>query len=158
MIEFKNTIVIKRPLHEVFDFVSDFENMPKWNYYVTEVNKLSDGPIEEGTTYHQTRKSDEQQFQISEFNPNERVAIETLPPAPKLNMRFRFEPVENGTQVVDEWQLEADVPAPFTWFAARKVKSAVSENLRKLKKLLETGQVTLQDGRESNYARQERNI
>jgi hypothetical protein len=32
-------------------------------------------------------------------------------------------------------------------FAGRNVKSAVAENLQKLKQLLETGKVTLQDGR-----------
>ena len=34
MIELKNEIVIERPREEVFDFVSTFENVPKWNHYI----------------------------------------------------------------------------------------------------------------------------
>jgi hypothetical protein len=60
MLEFENTIRIDRPVDEVFAFLSDFENIPKWNYYVLEVRQLSDNPVGVGTTYHQVRKTDEQ--------------------------------------------------------------------------------------------------
>jgi hypothetical protein len=40
MMEFENTIVIKKPIKEVFAFISNFENIPKWNYYVLEVKKM----------------------------------------------------------------------------------------------------------------------
>ena len=151
MIKFKNSVTIKRPLPDVFAFVSNFENMPKWNYYVTEVDKLTDGPVGEGTTYHQIRKTDEQDIQVVEFEHNRLVAIKTLPPERSLQMRFQLEPIDGGTRLTDEWKLETGVPGPFAWFAARKVKLAVSENLRKLKALLEMGHVTLQNGREVNY-------
>ena len=141
MIEFKNTIVIERPLHEVFDFVSDFENLPKWNYYVMNVDKLTEGPVEVGTVYHQTRKTDQQRFRVVEFEPNEATAIETLPPEKKLHMRFYFTHAANGTELVGEWQLESSLPGPFARLAVSKAKSAVAENLEKLKVLLETGQV-----------------
>ena len=151
MIKFKNSVIIKRPLPDVFAFVSNFENLPKWNYYVTEVDKLTEGPVGEGTTYHQTRKTDEQDIQVVEFDHNRLVAIETLPPERPLQMCFQFEPIDGGTRITDEWKLEAGVPGPFAWLATRKVKSAVSENLTKLKALLEMGHVTLQNGREVNY-------
>jgi uncharacterized membrane protein len=32
MLEFENTVYIDRPIGEVFTFLSDFENIPKWNY------------------------------------------------------------------------------------------------------------------------------
>jgi uncharacterized membrane protein len=34
VLEFENTIPIDRPIDEVFAFLSDFENIPKWNYYL----------------------------------------------------------------------------------------------------------------------------
>lgn len=154
MIEFRNTIVIKRPLEEVFSFISNFENMPKWNYFVINVinvDKLTKESVGVGTTYHQTRKTDQQKFRVVEFQPNEAVAIETLPPEKELKMRFKFKPLEDGTQLIDEWKLETNTPGPFKWIAEKKVKSAVSENLKKLKALLETGHVILQDGREATY-------
>lgn len=151
MIEFTNTIVIEKPVEEVFDFISNFENMSRWNYYVMEVKQLGEGAVREGTTYHQTRKTDQQKFKVVEFESNQAVAIETLPPEKTLYMRFTFEVVENGTKVVDEWQLDTKTPLFLRPLAAKKVQSAVSENLGKLKNLLETGQVTLQDGRISRY-------
>ena len=147
MIEFTNKIYVERPLIEVFEFISDFENLPKWNYYVLDVNKLVDGPVGVGTKYQQVRKTDQQQFQVVEYEQNQVVAIETLPPEKKLHMHFQFDSVNGGVEITDTWQLEADTPGPLNWLAKMKVKSAVSQNLEKLKHLLEKGRVTLQDGR-----------
>jgi hypothetical protein len=49
--------------------------------------------------------------------------------------------------VVDEWKLATGKPAFVEKLTAGRIKSAVAENLAKLKELLETGQVVLQDGR-----------
>jgi uncharacterized membrane protein len=152
MIEFMNTIVIERPLKETFAFMSDFENLPKWNYYVLEVKKVSDGPVGVGTLYQQIRKTDQQQFWVVEYEPDKVVTIETLPPERKLRMRFQFKAIEGGkTQIVDEWHLETNKPKLLEWIATNKVRTAVSENLEKLKTVIETGQVKLQDGREMTY-------
>ena len=150
MLKFENTIRIDRPAAEVFAFLSDFENIPRWNYFVLEVTKLSDGPIQVGTTYHQVRKTDEQDFQIVELEPNRKVAVKTLPQSsPDLEMRFTLKEQGNATLIRDEWQLDSGLPKLFERLGAGKVKSAVAENLAKLKVLLEEGQVVLQDGREA---------
>ena len=148
MIEFRNQVVVERPVDEVFGFVSDFRNIPKWNYYVLDVNKTSDGPIGVGTTYHQVRKTDEQDFRIVTYQPGRQVTIRTIPPSnPEFEMHFSFESEGDGTRITDEWKLDTGRPALLERLGAGQVKSAVLENLRKLKVLLETGQVRLQDGR-----------
>ena len=121
--------------------------MPKWNYFVLEVTKLSEGSIGLNTKFRQVRKTDTQEYRITEFEPNRRVTIETLPPYSKLVMRFTFEQANNHTILTDEWELDTGKPALVERFAGGNVKSAVAENLQKLKQLLETGKVTLQDGR-----------
>ena len=147
MLEFENTIYIDRPVDEVFAFLSDFENIPKWNYYVLEVRELSESPIGVGTTYHQVRKTDEQDFRIIEFEPDHIVAVKTLPQSsPGLEMRFTLYEEGNTTRLRDEWKLDTGRPAILERLALRRVKSAVAENLAKLKKLLEEGRVVLQDG------------
>jgi uncharacterized membrane protein len=154
MLEFENTIRIDCPINEVFAFLSNFENIPKWNYFVLEVKKISDGPPGIGTTYHQVRKTDEQTFRIIEFAPNQKVAVKTLPPSsPDLEMRFRLEEEGTATRVIDEWKLDTGRPALLERLAAGRIKSAVAENLAKLKKLLETGRVVLQDGRDATHER-----
>ncbi|HYP38799.1 MAG TPA: SRPBCC family protein [Chloroflexia bacterium] len=50
-IKYKSSIVIRRPVDEVFDFVAAgfFENRPTWSPYVQDAQKLSDGPVGVGT-------------------------------------------------------------------------------------------------------------
>lgn len=149
MLEFAITTRIERPVEEVFAFLSDFENIPRWNYYVLQVTKTSEGPIGVGTTYHQVRKTDEQDYQITEFQPDHGVAVKTLPQAsPQFSRRLTLQGQGAATSIVDEWQLDTGRPAILEKLAGGKVKSAVAENLDKLKTLLETGSVVLQDGRE----------
>ncbi len=152
MVEFENTIRVQRPIAEVYAFLSDLENIPKWNYFVLDVSKVSDGPIRIGTRYHQIRKTDEQDFQITELEPNHTVAVKTLPQSsPRLEMRFTLSEEGIATRIQDEWKLDTGIPAPLERLGAGRVKSAVAENLAKLKELLENGQVVLQDGRQVIY-------
>jgi carbon monoxide dehydrogenase subunit G len=148
MLEFENTIRVDRPIAEVFAFLSDLENMPKWNYYVLKVTRLSSGPIGVGTIYHQVRKTDEQDLRITELDQNHKMVVNTLPPSSlSLEMTLTLYDEGNTTRIRDGWRLDLGWPAPLEWFGTGRIKSAVAENLTKLKELLEEGQVVLQDGR-----------
>jgi uncharacterized protein YndB with AHSA1/START domain len=148
VLAFENTIRIDRTVAEVFAFLSDFEHIPKWNYYVLEVRQLFDNPIGAGTTYHQVRKSDEQDFRIIEFQPNHTVAVKTLPQSsPSFERKFTLYEEGDTTRLKDEWKLDTARPVILGRLAGGRVKSAVAENLAKLKALLEEGRVVLQDGR-----------
>jgi hypothetical protein len=124
--------------------------MPKWNYFVVNVKKISDGPVGINTAFRQKRKTDSQEYKIVEYEPKKRVAIEFQPPSVKLTMRFMLQTShnDNDTVVVDEWKFDTGIPALFARIGATNVKAAVAENLEKLKQLLETGKTILQDGRE----------
>ena len=149
MLEFENTIPIDRPIDELFVFLSDFENIPKWNYYVLEERQLSESPIGIGTTYHQVRKTDEQDFRIIEFEPNHSVAVKTLPQSsPSFKRRFTLYEEGDTTQIRDQWKLDTGRAALLERLARGRVKSAVAEDLAKLKELLEEGRVILHDGRQ----------
>jgi uncharacterized membrane protein len=150
LLEFSNKLEIRRPIAEVFQFLSNFENMPKWNYFVVNVKKISDGPVGINTAFRQKRKTDSQEYKIVEYEPKKRVAIEFQPPSVKLTMRFMLQTSHNNndTLVVDEWKFDTGIPALFARIGATNVKAAVAENLEKLKQLLETGKTILQDGRE----------
>jgi uncharacterized protein YndB with AHSA1/START domain len=148
VLAFENTIRIDRTVAEVFAFLSDFEHIPKWNYYVLEVRQLFDNPIGAGTTYHQVRKSDEQDFRIIEFQPNHTVAVKTLPQSsPSFERKFTLYEEGDTTRLKDEWKLDTARPVILEGLAGGRVKSAGAENLAKLKELLEEGRVVLQDGR-----------
>ena len=148
MLEFENTIEIDKPIEKVFGFVTDLPSLPKWNYYVLSVVPTSTESGVAGSTYHQIRKNDEQNLRISKLERNKSLIVESIPPSkPELRREMMFEVKGNSTRIIDKWQLDMGVPKLLEPLAANRAKSGVRENLGKLKTLLETGQVTLQDGR-----------
>ena len=147
MIEFENVVEIDRPIGEVFGFLTNLENLPKWNYFVTKVQKISPGPAGVGARYHQERKSDSQELSIVEMETNRLLTLETVPPSkPELKRWMKFEGINGKTRLVDRWRLESGQPPLLQALARGKVRSAVKDNLLKLKELLEKGRVVLQDG------------
>ena len=52
---FQNTVTIARPAGEVFAFLADLRNIPRWNYAIARTVPTSPGPAGAGATYRQTR-------------------------------------------------------------------------------------------------------
>ncbi len=148
MFTFENTLLIDRPLEEVFAFIIDLPSIPKWNYYVLTVLPPSRAQGSVGATYHQIRKNDEQDLRISRLEPNRSLTVETIPPSkPEARREITFEVQGQSTRIIDKWQLDMGVPKLLEPLVAIRAKAGVRENLEKLKVLLEVGRVTLQDGR-----------
>jgi uncharacterized protein YndB with AHSA1/START domain len=74
---FDATVVIDRPIEEVFDFLADGENDPKFSPRVLEIKKTTDGPPGVGTVYASTVKDagvkTEREFRITEFERPTRI-------------------------------------------------------------------------------------
>jgi carbon monoxide dehydrogenase subunit G len=68
---FEGTAVVARPIAEVFAFLADGENDPKFSPRVQEIRKLTDGPIGVGTRYASTVKdagmTTKREFELTEF-------------------------------------------------------------------------------------------
>ena len=68
---FEATTVIARPIEEVFAFLADGENDPKFSPRVQEMRKLTDGPIGVGTRFGSTVKdagmTTKREFELTEF-------------------------------------------------------------------------------------------
>ena len=72
MATFENTVTIRRSPKDVFAFLANFENIPTWNYAISETKKTSPGPVGVGTTYRQLRSipsRSEEGFQVTVFEP-----------------------------------------------------------------------------------------
>jgi carbon monoxide dehydrogenase subunit G len=69
--QFEATIGIDRPIEEVFAFLADGENDPKFSPRVVQIAKTTDGPTAVGTVYASTVKDagvkTRREFRISEF-------------------------------------------------------------------------------------------
>jgi len=145
VVRFQNHVQIDRPIEEVFGFVADFRNVPKWNSSVRTVEQETEGPVGLNTLYRQVRRHDEQRFKITEYNPPRGVSVETtLDSEPAFRMRLRFaQRGDQRTLVSDTWELDSVSDRLRARLFSRRMRRAAAENLYKLKELLETGSTTL---------------
>src|SRR5215210_8123929 len=74
---FEATVAIDRPIEEVFAFLADGENDPKFSPRVLEIAKTTDGPPGVGTVYASTVKDagmkTKRKFKITEFDSPNRI-------------------------------------------------------------------------------------
>jgi uncharacterized protein YndB with AHSA1/START domain len=74
---FEATVVIDRPIEEVFAFLADGENDPKFSPRVLEMTKTTDAPPGVGTVYASTVKDagmkTKREFRLTEFEPPTRI-------------------------------------------------------------------------------------
>jgi len=140
-VHFSNSITIDRAVPDVFAYLAEFENVPKWNYAIVETRKTSDGPVGVGTTYRQTRSlpsPSEETFRVTELEPDRRLAIHGGLGPFEGTLIYELEPVDGGTLLTNTADLEAGgvfkLAAPL---AGAKVRQAVAQNLEKLKEILE---------------------
>jgi carbon monoxide dehydrogenase subunit G len=139
--EFSNTITIERSPHDVFVFVSNMENVPKWNYAIVETRMISDGPVLVGTTYRQIRSlpsRSEETLQVIELDPDRRFAVHGGLGPFEGTLTYEFEEIGGSTQLTNRVDLEArgimKLAAPIV---SGRVREAVAANLETLKHLLE---------------------
>lgn len=75
--QFEATVEIDRPIAEVFAFLEDGENDPKFSPRVQQMAKTTDGPTSVGTVYASTVKDaglkTKRQFRITEFESPTRI-------------------------------------------------------------------------------------
>jgi carbon monoxide dehydrogenase subunit G len=74
---FEGTAVIDRPIEEVFAFLANGENDPKFSPRVLEIAKTTAGPPGVGTVYASTVRDagmkTEREFKLTEFEPPTRI-------------------------------------------------------------------------------------
>jgi uncharacterized protein YndB with AHSA1/START domain len=140
---FTNTITIARSAAEVFAFLAQFENVPRWNDAIVETRKVSSDPVGVGSRYVQTRRlptRNTETFEVTEYEPDRKLSIRgTFGPFPG-RATYALEPVGNATRLTNAVNLDPSgllsVVAPVATF---RVKAAVVANLGNLKQILERG-------------------
>jgi uncharacterized protein YndB with AHSA1/START domain len=138
---FENTVMIARPIEDVFAFLADFENIPKWNYAIVETRKVSQGAVGVGTIYQQVRSvpsRSEESFEVTAYDPPRHLEIRgQLGPFPS-RLSYALDAIAEGTQVTNSVELELRGPGRLLGrVAVPRVRDAVAANLRKLKEVLD---------------------
>lgn len=102
----RTSIIIERSIDEVFDYVSDVENMPRWVSGVSRVRLLS-GKVKSGARfsadYAEGMRRSAIDFKVVEFEPPVRFATksERGPFSFPFRGTMELRSVDNGTEVTN---------------------------------------------------------
>ena len=137
----ENSILINKPVSEVFAFVADHENDPKWRPGVNDIKHASGEGV--GTVYRQGMKGPfgrriPADFEVTAYEQNSHMAFRTLGGPVQPEGVFRFEETDGGTRVT--FSLTADLRGAQKLMApmvGRSIRSEVGA-LENLKRVLET--------------------
>ena len=142
MATFEDRTVIERPIEEVFAFLHDPANDPKWTVGVSEARQMSQGPMGVGTTVvevvHFLGRRWELRFEVTEYEPPQKSSIRGSSGPHELAGSYVLEPVNGATEFTMVAEMSArgflKLIEPIWAPLARRQMRASS---RKLKNLLE---------------------
>jgi uncharacterized protein YndB with AHSA1/START domain len=141
--QFENTLTINAPAGQVFSYLAQPENLPRWNYALDTTEQTSPGPIGVGTTYRQTRhlpRRAEEHFRVTEYEPPNLLTIDGDFGPFTGTSTYRLTAVDqHTTELANSFHLTATGAAKaLAVVAGPQVKHAVAKNLDVLKEILET--------------------
>lgn len=103
MVKHELNIVIKRPVAEVFAFVSDLANGPQWQTGLLESRNQTKGSLGVGSKFASVRKflgrKIEGLVEISEYELNSKFVIKSDTGTVPFKEVYLFEPLANGTKL-----------------------------------------------------------
>lgn len=143
MIQISNSIEIARPHPQVFEFVADVNNNPKWMPVQT-VQKLSEGAAGVGTKFKQQfflmGATYELVGLLTEFDPHQKIAFAYDSPVFIWRGNYLFEPTVNGNTRLSakgNVTLLGSLKMMETMFAP-KIRKLINDTAPNLKKILES--------------------
>ena len=146
----RHAITIRRSPEEVYRFWRDFENLPRFMRHLESVRVTGDRHSH-WTAEGPGGKSVEWDAEIVEDRPNALITWRSLPGADVTNsgqVRFRAAPGGHGTEI--EVQLRYDPPGgklgkTIAMLLGKEPGQEAEGDLRRLKQVLETGEVVVSD-------------
>lgn len=138
MLKSQASIVVNRPIEDIFALVSNPEYISVWMPGIMESKLTSARPIRVGTTFRMTINfMADYNCEVTEYEPNRKFVFEGRSWAEKLKSEFTFDPVANGTRIdyVDEF--DSGFFKPLEPILKGRNKRHTKDSFAKLKQLLE---------------------
>ncbi len=99
---FSSSIIINAPPDDVFALVDNLEDWPQWIPSIKKIEKVSEGPLREGSQIRVTARSGitiELLMTLTEFIPGQRGILEGSIWGTRMVRYYNFEAVEQGTKL-----------------------------------------------------------
>ena len=136
---YEQTIEIARPPEDVFAFLADLDNLPLWQPSVASV----EGELEEGGSFTEVReflgKRVRSRLEVVAFDPPHELTLRVVEGPVPLTVRHVLDAAADGTSLTLSGVGEPGglfrLAAPL---AERAAKRQAGEDLRRLKRLLES--------------------
>jgi hypothetical protein len=134
-------ITIDRSADEVFDFVADESNEPRYNLRMTHVEKTSPGPIGRGTRFQAATRAggrtNDMTIEFTEFDRPTRLASWTRLSTMDIRGTLTFQPINGSTRMKWAWLIEPHglmrlVPPPMIAAIGRRQEQAIWSNLKQM--------------------------
>lgn len=144
MPQVEGEIVIRRPVDELFDFVADERNEPRYNPRMRDVELVTDEPVGKGSTFCARLKTGGRTMpttmELTEFDRPRRLASSTHSSMMDTVGTLIFEPVGDAARMRWSWEVQPrgalHLISPVVGLIGRRREQDIWANL---KRLLETG-------------------
>ncbi|QKG23491.1 SRPBCC family protein [Actinomadura verrucosospora] len=141
---FEISLRIHRPPAEVFAYVADFRNMPRWYQAVERVTATTTTATGKGAQFSMVRSlpggSARNDVEVTAYTPGEEVAFSSTSGPTPFRYHYLIEPIPGGTRLTLNGQISgAGLPGPFAnfdKFAEHLFKQGMNKNLNTLKRIL----------------------
>jgi len=149
-----NSTLINATPEKVWSFINNLERKPQYVQFVSVVFNISDGPVREGTIYHERARfgprESVSEWKIIEFDPPKHQVQQSQ----SLEMAGTFtadlQPESSGTRLTVEMNIGLlPVFRPLGWILEqliirRKMEADIEHSLKSLKTLIEEEERSLQ--------------
>ena len=138
-------ITIAAPPEEVFAFVADLGNLPRWQSGIVSTQRTSPDPVGVGSTARVVRDLAGQSLTvdltITDFEPGRRLALASETSGVSVTATLEMEPVADGTVARSGIEIKAGsvFMAPLEGMIAGAAASELASGLERLRDALEAG-------------------
>ncbi|MBP2243224.1 carbon monoxide dehydrogenase subunit G [Cytobacillus eiseniae] len=103
MADFRSSVIIQKPIDEVFNYMSGMENVHEVMPIVVKMEKLTDGEIGAGTKFKETRlvrgKNVYAEVEYVQYEQNRSFTSRSNSNGLIVEYKYMFHEIEEGTQV-----------------------------------------------------------
>jgi uncharacterized protein YndB with AHSA1/START domain len=139
MITFTDSVTISRPPNQVFSYLADLNNIPKWNPEVKTFVLVTEGPTKVGSRFIEESRLGTVNCTVTEISPDNVIAFDGVSSLMNYTERILIESAESGTRLTVTatidlkglWKILQPIMAGEFKSGAKKELTAIKSNFER---------------------------